>query len=54
MSKTMQGILVGIISAITVLVMLYLHVNSLLGGFMTFIIVLIAGVVVQHFAKAKS
>lgn len=54
MSKMMQGIVVGIISAITVLVLLYLQLNDLLGGILTFVIVLIAGMVVQHFAKTKS
>lgn len=54
MSKTVQAIIVGIISVITVLVLLHLQLNDLLGGILTFIIVLLAGLAVQHFAKAKS
>ncbi|WP_338217011.1 hypothetical protein [Lacticaseibacillus salsurivasis] len=54
MSKTMQTIILGIISAVTVLVMLHLQLNDLLGGILTFVIVLIAGMVVQYFAKTKS
>ncbi|WP_164507830.1 hypothetical protein [Lacticaseibacillus suibinensis] len=54
MSKAMQAILVGIISAITVLVILHLQLNDLLGGILTFIIVLLASRVIQHFGQAKS
>lgn len=53
MSKTARAITIGLISAITVLIIVHLHLSDVISAICAFTIVLIFGLAIEYFGKKR-